>query len=397
MNVSEGGAEDRGPPLRIVYLLAYFHPVESGAERQALAQGAELVRLGHRVDVVTQRIAGLPDDDLVRGVRVHRWIRPSKRGPLFAISFVAGVIAALRRLRVEVGLDLIHTHQALWEGVAAGLARQALGRTVPTIVQPASSGYYGEAEELLRTKGAAWLRRLVIRNDAFVAISADIERQWIDLGVAPEKMVRIASGVDGSHFAPGSVLPDFDATLPARPRVIFTGRIHPQKNLDVLVDAWPQVFQATGASLILVGQGPERGRLEARAETLGLAQQIRFLGPVDDVADALRAADLFVLPSVAEGMSNSLLEAMASALPCVASNIGGNQDLLGPSETGLLVSGNDPRDWAVALVTILNDPARCQKLGASGRRRVEEEFAIRPIVNRYLALYRELLKPRSAG
>src|SRR3954463_12584493 len=135
------------PPVRVCYVVSYFHPLESGAERQALAQGAELVRRGHSVHVVTHAAAALPRDDDVRGVNVHRWVRSSRAGPLFAISFVAGVIRALRRLRPR--FDLVHTHQGPWEAVATGFGKAAF-RGAPTLVQPASSGYYGEAEELAR-------------------------------------------------------------------------------------------------------------------------------------------------------------------------------------------------------------------------------------------------------
>jgi glycosyltransferase involved in cell wall biosynthesis len=228
----------------------------------------------------------------------------------------------------------------------------------------------------------------VLRNDAFVAISADIERQWLDLGVPPARMTRIASGVDERHFAPGtSALVD---VLPARPRVMFTGRLHPQKNLDVLIDAWPTVARATGASLILVGHGVERERLEQRVRELGVSDRVRFLGAVDDPADALRAADVFALPSVAEGMSNSLLEAMATGLPCVASDIGGNQDLLGRDAAGVLVPGNDPRTWAEELVALLRDEERRRMLGALARARIEGEFALGKVVMRYIDLYRSL-------
>jgi glycosyltransferase involved in cell wall biosynthesis len=377
-------------PLRVCYLIAYFHPFESGAERQALAQGTELVRLGHEVHVVTHAMPGVPRDEDVRGIRVHRWVRSSKRGPLFSVSFVASAVKALRRLRLHY--DLVHTHQALWESVAAGLARGVgLLRGAPTVVQPASSGFYGEAQELRRTRGAALLRRLALRNDAFVAISADIEREWLALGVAPERIVRIASGVDSRHFAPGPSRLESESGWPPRPMAVFTGRLHPQKNLDVLIDAWPAVAGATGASLVLVGQGPERERLEERARALGVADRVRFTGPVIDVAEALRAADVFVLPSVAEGMSNSLLEAMATGLPCVASDIGGNQDLLGPCEAGVLVPGATADRWADALIALFRDPERRARLGASARRRIDEEFALDRIVGRYVALYRQLL------
>src|SRR5207302_10423800 len=118
------------------------------------------------------------------------------------------------------------------------------------------------------------------------------------------------------------------------------------------------VAAATGASLVLVGHGPERESLEARVRALGLEGRVRFTGAVDDVADALRATDVFVLPSVAEGMSNSLLEAMATGLPCLASDIGGNQDLLGPGGAGVLVPGRSPDRWADCLIGLFHDPDR---------------------------------------
>ena len=188
------------PPLRIGYVLSYFYPFASGAERQALAQGIELVKRGHQVHVVTHRVPGYPPEEIVRGIQVHRWIRSSRAGPLFGVTFVAGAVRALRRLRGR--LDLVHTHQALWEAVATGLARSVLGG-VPTLVQPASSGYYGEAEELARTARLAIAQAPILRNTAFAAISADIERQWLALGVPIDRIVRMASGVDAEHFRPG--------------------------------------------------------------------------------------------------------------------------------------------------------------------------------------------------
>jgi glycosyltransferase involved in cell wall biosynthesis len=382
-------------PLRICYLVAYFHPFESGAERQALAQGAELARLGHTVHVVTHHVpgSGLPPEEDVRGIHVHRWIGSSKRGPLFSLTFVASALRALRRLHAREGFDLIHTHQALWEAVAAGAARAGALRGVPTVVQPASSGYYGEAQELARTRGSKVLRRLILQNDAFVAISADIEREWRALAVPQTRLFRIASGVDGLHFAPGTSRAEASGLLPPRPRVVFTGRLHPQKNLDVLIRAWPEVVRSMDANLILVGHGPERERLEAEAKALGVSDRVHFVGAVADVADSLRAADLFVLPSVAEGMSNSLLEAMATALPCVASDIGGNRDLLGTCDAGVLLSDGTPERWARTIVELLRDPDRLRRLGSRARQRIDEEYSLQRIVARYVSLYRQLLEP----
>ena len=373
--------------LRICYLLAWFHPVASGAERQAMAQGVELTRRGHSVRVLTQAIPGatLPRDDEVNGIAVHRWIEPIRRGPLFALSFVAGAIRALRTLRTQY--DLIHTHQALWEAVSTGLGRDLI--KAPTLVQPASSGYYGEAEELSRTKGFPILRRLALRNPRFAAISEDIDRQWRMLGVPPSNIIRTSSGVDGAVFHPGTSA--VEDRLPSRPRVLFTGRLHPQKNLDGLVDAWPRIAERTGANLLLLGSGPDRDRLAAIASARGVEDRIHFLGAVDDPSEYLRAADLFVLPSVAEGMSNSLLEAMATGLPCVASKIGGNVDLLDHPGAGLLIAPDDREAWSEAILHLLTDRRAADELGRNALRVIADRFELKIVVDHYEKIYRRMI------
>lgn len=373
---------------RICYVLSHFFPHASGAEKQALAQGAELVRRGHQVRVITRSIPGQPLDDTLEGIQIHRWIKTSNLGPLFGLSFVAGVARSLLRLRSEY--DLIHTHQGLWEAISTGFARPLLSGA-PTLIQPASSGYYGEAEELARTRGFPILRRAILNNTAFAVISADIERQWLDLGVPPSRMIRLASGVDANHFRAGPVASRVEATLPPHPRVVFTGRLHPQKNLDVLLEAWPDVSDRTGASLILVGDGEEQARLIDKALAMGVHDHVYFAGRVEDPAEYLRGSDVFALPSVAEGMSNSLLEAMATGLPCLASAIGGNTDLLGQGQAGLLLPANDSRAWSEALIRVLSDPELARSLGDSARRRIEMEFSIEAVVDRYQALYHRLL------
>jgi glycosyltransferase involved in cell wall biosynthesis len=368
-------------------VVSYFYPFASGAEGQALAQGLELARRGHVVHVVTRAVPGYPvvDEDY-HGVYIHRWIKTAAAGPLFGLSFVAGVIAALRSLRPE--LDVIHTHQGLWEAVATGLARPLLaGR--PTLVQPASSGYYGEADELRRTRGAGLLRRAILANTAFAAISVEIERQWLDLGVAEGRLVRMASGVDAEQFHPGGS--SVESALLPRPRVLFTGRLHPQKNLPLLLEAWTEVARRSPANLILVGPGHDRQNLAELAGSLGIADRVQFTGAVTHPADYLRAADLFVLPSKAEGMSNSLLEAMATALPCIVSGIGGNTDLITDGRTGRLVGEASGTAWSKTILELLENPAEARQLGAAARQRIDEEFALRVVVDRYLELYRQLI------
>jgi len=336
---------------------------------------------------VTRDVPGYPvvDEDY-RGVFIHRWVKTRAIGPLFGLSFVAGVMSALHRLRGEI--DLIHTHQGLWEAVATGLARRRL-RGVPTLVQPASSGYYGEADELRRTRGAALLRRIIMANTAFAAISADIERQWFELGVSAGRLVRTVSGVDAERFSPGPSA--VDSELLPRPRVVFTGRLHPQKNIPLLLEAWKEVARRSPANLILVGPGDDRRKLEELAGSIGIGDRVQFTGGVADASDYLRAADLFVLPSVAEGMSNSLLEAMATGLPCVASRIAGNTDLIDNGRNGRLIDTPDAAAWSAALLELLEDREAARRLGAAARLRIDEEFALPVVVDRYVDLYRRMI------
>jgi len=233
------------------------------------------------------------------------------------------------------------------------------------------------------------LRRLILRNSRFAAISDDIAREWLALGVPPGRLTRTASGVDVELFHPGPSAVE-DELLP-RPRVVFTGRLHPQKNLPLLLDAWVEVARKSPANLVLVGPGTEREALMERSRSLGIADRVQFVAAAPNPSEYLRAADVFVLPSVAEGMSNSLLEAMATALPCVVSGVGGNTDLIEHGVTGLLVPEPTPTAWSAALLSLLNDPEEARRLGRAALARVEREFALPAVVDRYVALYRELI------
>jgi glycosyltransferase involved in cell wall biosynthesis len=162
--------------------------------------------------------------------------------------------------------------------------------------------------------------------------------------------------------------------------------------LPLLLEAWTDVARCTDANLVLLGPGPERQALMEMARQLGIAHRVHFAGAVSDPAEHLRAADIFVLPSVAEGMSNSLLEAMATGLPCVVSGIGGNADLITDGQTGRLIAEPSPQSWSSTLIELLENPAEASRLRVSARNRIEREFDLRVVVDRYAELYRRLIE-----
>ncbi len=367
-------------------MVSYFHPFASGAEGQALAQGLELARRGHVVHVVTRAVPGYPvHDEDYHGVFIHRWIKTAKAGPLFGLSFLSGVMAALRHLRTEI--DVIHTHQGLWEAVATGLSRPLpVGR--PTLVQPASAGYYGEADELRRTRGSGLLRRAILANTGFAAISS---RDRAAVARARGRS-RGSSGWPAGSMPGGSTpgLSSVEDSCSRAPRDLHgpapSSEEHPApaRGLD-------------GGRQAVAGQ-PDPGRAGKRspeARRAGRVARDRRPGPVhrrvDDTSEYLRAGDLFVLPSVAEGMSNSLLEAMATALPCVVSGIAGNTDLIDDGRTGRLVAEPTAAAWSRVLMELIENPAEARRLGDAARLRIDEEFALPVVVDRYVELYRRMI------
>ena len=382
-NVSENRPTDPSR-IRICYCLSYYYPIASGAERQAHRQAVELVRRGHGVQLLTRALPDCPAQEWIDGVRVYRQIRPIEFGPGFGLSFIASLARGLWQRRNSY--DIVHCHQALWEAVACGLVSRRLGK--PTLVQPAAGGEFGELNQLSRTRGRRLLRRLILKNTHFVAISHEIEQELNQMGVLSP--TRLSSGVDTDQFCPGPP-PELDHQLPPGPRVLFLGRLHAQKNLDTLLEAWPEVARRLEASLLFAGDGPEARRLRNRARAIGCAGSTHFLGAVQNPLDLLRAADVFVLPSVAEGMSNSLLEAMAVGLPVVASNAGGNVDLVSDGKTGLVVDARAASGWTSAIVRLLQDARLRRELGSAARRLITAHYSIRAVVDRYEALYRKLL------
>src|SRR3569623_1111273 len=175
------------------------------------------------------------------------------------------------------------------------------------------------------------------------------------------------------------------------------GRLAAVKDQVTLARAFVQMLQGSPqllmrARLVIVGDGPLRHDVQAVLAAAGFAQLAWLPGARDDVAELMRALDIFVLPSLAEGISNTVLEAMACALPFVATRVGGNSELVIDGTTGALVPAAAPHDMAMALARYVDDVAPRRRLGAAGRARVEREFSMDAMVARYVEVYEDLLQ-----
>jgi sugar transferase (PEP-CTERM/EpsH1 system associated) len=232
----------------------------------------------------------------------------------------------------------------------------------------------------------------------YVAMSQDIGR-WLEDTVAVEKsrVRQIYSGVNITRFNPAGELPSdlpWPAAGPEKPVVLGTvARLDPIKNQQALLEAFASLVGRLlpgGLRLIIAGDGPLRGQLETYARELGIADLVWFTGSRDDVPALMRAMDVFVLPSLNEGISNTILEAMACGLPVVAGRVGGNPELLGGAGCGALYEGG-AEGLAAALVPYIENGGLRAEEGVHARRRVENNFSLPAMVRGYLQLYDDLI------
>lgn len=227
--------------------------------------------------------------------------------------------------------------------------------------------------------------------DRVIAVSANVRDFCVShIGLPAEKLVVIYNGVALPRELPASRQQARDALgLPSDDLVIgAVTRLDPVKGVDFLIRALAQVDDAR---LTVIGDGPERAALEALANDLGVTGQVFWAGHRCDVESLLPAFDLFVQPSLHEGMPNTVLEAQACGLPVVATAVGGTPEVVVDGVTGLLVPPRDPTALAKAMTVLLRNSDLRRKMGRAGRDRIAQHFSVERMVEQTQALYERLL------
>jgi glycosyltransferase involved in cell wall biosynthesis len=369
--------------MRVAMLILEYHPINGGAQKQLAALGPRLQRRGIEIHVLTRHVDGYPARDVVDGIPVSRLPAPGPKASASAV-FTA---AAMLRLR-ELAPDVVHAHSLFSPTTVAILAHRFL--RVPTVAKVLRGGEPGDVTRIGR-KAFARLRTAAIRQhiDRFAIISQEIDAELGAIGVAAEKRIELPNGVDLERFQPltptARNAQRSSLGVEEGPLVVFCGRLVPEKGVDRLLDAWRKVREhRPEAQLVILGGGPLESGLRAAA-----GPGVRFAGELSDVSPWLRAADAFVLPSSAEGLSNAMLEAMAAALPIVATRVGGAADCIEHGRSGLLVPPEDTNALADTLAGLLADPHRAQ-LGARARAIAEQRYSLESLADRLAALYVEL-------
>jgi len=379
-----------GERHHVLFLVWQYHPIPAGgAEHQAQLQAEELVRRGHKVTVVTRQVQGV-GSGVINGVNVRR-LPSIDRHPFRTLTYLCALslylIWSLRRFQ------LVHVHLVgVYTDVVVLLS--SLFRT-PVYLKIAAGGESGEVRKL---KSYARVTRLYgLRHAACIqALSDEIAEELRSVGIQEQRIVRIPNGVQIAETRRTT-----EATTQARREldlplgstvVLYLGRFSRYKGVTDLMEAWTALTPAD-AVLVLVGFRPENPPEE----------QLEFANPPPTVVVRewtstpgayLVAADVFVLPSHSEGMSNALLEAMAGGLAVVATRVGAAATLIEHGMTGLIVEPGHPEELASSISELLKDEGYRQRLGAAASVSIRQSYSITAVVTRIEEAYASILSPR---
>lgn len=372
-------------------LINYEYPPLGGGAGNATAHIARaLARQSHRVRVVTSAFGDLrgstEEDANLRVIRLKVRRRHADRSNYpEKLSYVLAASRALPRLLREEPADGLIVFFSLPCGPLGWLVRRRYG--TPYVISlrggdvPGSNASISTLHKLLSP-----LRRGVLRNAlAVTAVSPGLGGLSERTDHVPFRF--ISNGVDTEYFTPASRSGDAAPAV----RYLFAGRFQAPKNLFVLLDCFAAAVHQTRVplELVLVGEGPQRPGLQTHVQELGVSDRVTWKGWLDKPAlrDAYRGADVFLNPSLSEGMPNTVLEAMACGLPVIASRIMGNEDLVVHGATGILFDLTRPAELVSAILALADDSDRRVSMGARARAMVCGQYTWGATAAQYAALF----------
>jgi glycosyltransferase involved in cell wall biosynthesis len=367
--------------VRILQQCIYFPPEVGGLESHVYYLCRELVRRGHHVTMMTSLSQpGLRARDNIGGIEVVRKWFPRKRTPA---GWVAHTLATVPHyMRLARHADILHA-QTFASAIPGMRARRKFGH--PLVITLHTSHFLKLAQR------PAWrpvLRRIVKSADWLLAASEEIRD--VALGLFPHRRAEaLTNGVDTELFAPQRA-----GVRDGNPRVIVPRRLFEKNGVEYFIRALPHVRRELPIEAVLVGDGPERRRLEQLANELNVLDMVTFMGRRDnhEMPQLYAEADVAVLPSLMEATSVAALEAMSCGVPVAASRVGGLPEIVDET-VGTLFEPADPESLAGALVDLLRAPDLATR-GTRARERVVASWSVARLARRHEEIYEQLLREK---
>ena len=401
---------------RVCLLTDSYYPVVGGGEAHARLLCGEFQRLDVPVFVLTgHKVATSPAFEMVDGSAVHR-VPPAGFPRLGKYLMLGSSFWRLIRLRRDY--DVIYVCGIRTLGLIAVLAARLLGKACVLRSESrgeVSGGFIWEKTDgrvnlLLKLMliGPVRLRNLILkRADAFLSIAAVIRAEYEVCGVPLNKIVDIPNGIDVMRFSP----PNAEAKAELRRRLslpdgrlfAYTGKLNRGKGLEFLTRVWKDWGkQHPDCRLLLIGSGAMQflsceDELREYVKVNAMESSVIFAGSVSNVQDYLKSSDYFVFPSESEALPLALLEALATGLPTVASDIGGCRDIISDGRNGRLAPPNNETAWVAGLLTLVNEPALATEWGRAGRETVVKTFSIAHVAEEHVRLFHKICGKAVAG
>lgn len=312
-----------------------------------------------------------------------------KPGKAYSLPF------RLSRLFRQEKVDVVHTHNYY-----TGIYGIPGARFAGAVAIHGQHGFdYDPVRQVIARKTKE--RLLCVLADHITCVSPSLKDVLcVQMGIRPHKVSVIVNGVDFERFTNSGFRRHLRQRLEIDDDCVVigsVGRLHYQKNYELLIRAFAQVNKISRSVLLLVGEGQERSKLEALAANLNIAENVLMVGEKNNIPEYLAVMDIFVLPSLLEGMSNTILEAMCAGLPVIASNIGGNPELVYNGESGLLFQSDSLDALTERIERLLYDSSLREKMGENAMKIAGERFSIQAMVSRYEALYQVCANTKRAG
>ncbi len=410
MNVDHRTSTSEKPP-RVCLLTDSYYPVVGGGESHARLLCGEFLKLGVPVFVLTgHKVASSPAYELVDGVAVHR--APPAGYPRLGKYLMLGS-SFWRLIRMRRDYDVIYVCGIRTLGLIAVVAARLLGKGCVLRAESrgeVSGGFIwektdGRVNGLLKALFTVpiQLRNVLLKKaDAFMSIASVITDEYVACRVPAEKIVEIPNGIDVRQFCP--VAPEEKGQLrttlglPAGRLFAYTGKLNRGKGLEFLVRVWKDwAPRHPDCKLLLIGSGAMQflsceKELRDYVEQNALQTSVIFAGSVSNVQDYLKASDFFVFASESEALPLALLEALATGLPTVASDIGGCRAIIADGHDGRLVPPNDAAAWDSALEVLASDSVTAGQWSQAGRATVVKKFSISHVAGEHLALFVRIMR-----
>jgi len=374
---------------RVAMIIQRYLPHLGGTERQLQQVAPRLQALGYEVSILMRHEKGLLHYEVIDSIPVYRL--PSLGSKRLA-GTIFTIMAVMKLTRLQP--DIVHAYEILTPSSIATLSKRI--NRHPVLVKILRGGARGDIYKLKRRPfWESYFQNLKRNVDAFLVISNEIDQELAALNVPKEKRVFLPNGVNTQRCTPVSeeekrklreklFLP-LQATI-----VIYVGRLVPEKCVDHVLKIWHDIrSKYPDAFLLIVGEGEEEQRLRKMH-----VEGVQFTGQVTDAVPYLQSADLFVLPSSTEGLSNSMLEAMSCGLPVVATSVGGAPDVIQHNVSGYLIPPDNVDSLRSGLEKLLENEGFRFTLGSNARSRIVSHFSLDSIAERLVSLYRHLLKKK---